>query len=410
MRVRNKTRWMALCVVTTVGLLAAACSSSSTPPAASSTKTVNIGALYDLTGSFSGLGIADLGGLKTAAADVNKGGGFVVNGTHYKIAITSVDGQSTSAGATAAVTQLVQNDGINIILGPDPSAEAITVQTLITPDHVLFMTLSGTVANNLLAQGANTPANQLVFNLSAPASFWGKYVVDAALKSDPSAKTATVSCTNLASQQPYLTGAVQELAAKGINVPSSQQITYAPTTTDFSSILTGIKAYHPDLYFAMCSTSATIQALATQSVGLGTVYGSGGLYTIGASVNVGTQGNNGGPLPFAYGVVNQGYPLPNGLPTSSFLAKYQQVNGTAPPVTAVENSTSYYAPLMALVAAMEKAGTVSNTSKIAKELVHVTGSGPVGSITFSSNHVAEIPFTSCRVVSGTVTCTKVPGT
>lgn len=398
-------------------LALAACGSSNNSTSSSSssgggntpTGVVKIGGIFDQTGPFAGLGQATLGGLKTAAADINKTG-FMVGGTKYTFDITSVDSQSTTAGATAAVTQIASDDSIQYVFGPDPSAEAVAVQTALNKYGALFFTQSGTVANNLLAQGVSSAPNSLTFAISATAATWGKYIADAIHTQYPDVKTASITCSNLASQQPYVTGTVQELQKFGITVPSDQIIQHDPTATDYTAILTKIKAYHPDIYIEQCDTTGTVTTVAKQMTQLGGV-SKIGMATIGAGASVALKDAVGGPLPFSFVFVASGYPAPDvpGNPLASYLAHYQEVNGAAAPASTLSNSYTYYAPLQALAAAMTKAGTVSDPAKIAAALGSISAKGPAGTLSFDSNHIANLPFTYCDVTNGTVSCKQVPG-
>jgi branched-chain amino acid transport system substrate-binding protein len=119
-------------VVVTATLAAAAslalagCSTGSSSGAADPSGgagTIQIGVIESETGAFSSIGIPEVQGARAAAAQINAAGGILGK----KVDLIVEDGQSTPQGAAAAATQLIQDDHVSAIVGPEATALALAV-------------------------------------------------------------------------------------------------------------------------------------------------------------------------------------------------------------------------------------------------------------------------------------------
>lgn len=93
---------------------------TSSDDAASTGKTgvLKIGAIHDLTGSGSVLGIAGVNGHKLAVNDINAAGGVVIGDTTYTLELIAYDCKSDPNEAISAMNRLVTVDDVAIIEGP----------------------------------------------------------------------------------------------------------------------------------------------------------------------------------------------------------------------------------------------------------------------------------------------------
>lgn len=87
------------------------------PALAGGEKVLKIGAVDSLTGWMAAGEQPTNDGAKLAAAWINDNGGITVGGVKYKIELISEDAKSAPEGMAAAVTKLVDKEGVKFIIG-----------------------------------------------------------------------------------------------------------------------------------------------------------------------------------------------------------------------------------------------------------------------------------------------------
>ena len=110
---RGLTRRKLLEVVGT-GAVAGAVSSILPAPAIASAPTLRIGYISPQTGALAPFAEADpfmLGKVREVLKD-----GLKVNGTNYKVEITAIDDQSNSDRSATSASQLINGNGVNLML------------------------------------------------------------------------------------------------------------------------------------------------------------------------------------------------------------------------------------------------------------------------------------------------------
>ncbi|MHB8244357.1 MAG: ABC transporter substrate-binding protein [Acidimicrobiales bacterium] len=132
------------------GLLLVACSSSS--PSGSSSGPIKIGIVADLTGPYSPIGQADLKMAKILVKEQNANGG--INGR--KIDLIALDGQTSPTTGLADVKQLIQQDHVVALLGPDFTSTAEVVFPYVDQQHIPTI-------GDLGGGNWNNPAPQYLF-------------------------------------------------------------------------------------------------------------------------------------------------------------------------------------------------------------------------------------------------------
>jgi branched-chain amino acid transport system substrate-binding protein len=367
------------------------------------TETLKIGGLYSQTGPFGDLGKSGWGGLQVAIKDVNADG-ITVGGTKYKIELTELDSQSKTDVTTANALQLSRDNGIKFVFGPDESADALVAQAQTFKQGAMYFTSSGSISDNLRNAGPSVAPNGFSWTISGSATAYGTALAKGVLKALPSSKSVAIMATNAKAIDAYVNATLATYQAAGVTIPNDHVYRFDPTTTDFTPILTRIKAYVPDTVYVLGSTGATNQAIAKQMVDLGNVGGS--LAVLGSGAAVAQKDAIGGPLPYPYfytAIGNSDFAAPTPA-HKTFLDRWKSVTGYEIPSAAPSQSAAYYAPLKALVAAMQKAGSVTDVDKIQTAMVSVSGDGPIGPISFSAAHRAKIALVTCQVKSGKVTC------
>ncbi len=384
--------------------LVAACS---TAPATDSnapttcTKTVTLGAVESLSGTYAALGATIIGSVAVAVHDVNEKG-FIVNGECYKFDLVQADAQSTPAGAALAATKVAQS-GAKFVFGPTETPEALGGQPGIKAAGAMWFTGSTVVAQSLLDGAYKT--DQLyanTFGVLEPAGVLSKDIATYAKVLLPDAKTAALLLPNAATAAPYVSFLTQYLKDQGITVVKSTL--YASTATDFTSDLTAIKALKPDILVTGTSSNVEVKTVASEMETLGGV-ARALMATIG-NPDIGLTGNNGKPLSFPFAYANSGSVNVVDKPQTlvDYLARFKDVTGAAVPDAYTNLSTTQWPAVQLLALAMSKAGTVTDVAKIQDALFQVSLTNDPGFpdkvLKVSPDHLLKYPDTVGVVING----------
>jgi branched-chain amino acid transport system substrate-binding protein len=111
---------------------------------AASAETLKLGVLATLSGAGTAWGISMQGAAELAAEDINSNGGLDVGGKKYMIQIVSYDDHYKAADALTATNRLIFDDGIKFIVGPLGSAPALAVLPVTTENKAVTMTMAFT--------------------------------------------------------------------------------------------------------------------------------------------------------------------------------------------------------------------------------------------------------------------------
>ncbi|GAB4370718.1 MAG: amino acid ABC transporter substrate-binding protein [Kiloniellaceae bacterium] len=87
--------------------------------------TIVLGSANSLTGKYSSNGIDTQNGYDFAIKRINEMGGVTVGGKQYKLAVKYYDDESTPARTAQLLERLIEQDGVQYILGPYSSATTI---------------------------------------------------------------------------------------------------------------------------------------------------------------------------------------------------------------------------------------------------------------------------------------------
>ena len=140
-------------------LSVAGCDSSTTSPA--SDKEIVIGGLFSLTGNWATLGVTSKAAMEVGIADVNTYLAAGNTGMHFTANI--VDTKLIPATSLAALTTM-KGAGIEIVIGPQSSAEVAALKSYADANSVLVVSQSST-AGTLAIAGDNifrlTPSDTL---------------------------------------------------------------------------------------------------------------------------------------------------------------------------------------------------------------------------------------------------------
>lgn len=370
----NRKRWIPMVAATLVVCLIAAGASASTRSTKHAQKTAifKIGHLTSLTGSISAFGVTLQQAFNLQVSQINAKGGFKVGNTQYKIAVTTVDDRSDQATSIAGATQLIRDDHINVIFGPiGPLAPAVAQLT--QQSHVIQFTASSASAAN-----AGTPGYKQLFAVLPDLNTRIRTTIEGIKVYAPHVKRIGIFAaddqTGAATVGP-LTTALKKAGYTVINA------VYPAGTSDLSAVATKLASQNPDLVLmGWLAQDRANQMKQIDAAG------------VSKSAPVFLYAGNGNECALAGGRQCIYDPLEPGDITAAHPPKALKAIGTAflaqTHTSKLPNTsqviTWYWDPLNLLIAAMQKAGTTTNTTKIAAALPTVEIHGVVGPVSFVS--------------------------
>ena len=317
---------------------------------AAQTDTLKIGVVSALSGPGSEWGLAQDGAAKIVAMEVNAKGGLKVGNKTYKIEVISYDDTYKAALAVSGVTRLIEQDKVKLVVGPMGSASTVAVKPLFENNKILA--IIGAYSEKVFDK--NT---KYMFRLFPTTIEYGTQIVAWLKKNRPGLKTVAEleanDETGWASQR-LLKGYYEN---EGYKFVASEL--FERNTKDFQPLLTRILATKPDIIELGSIPSATAGLVARQARELGfkgqfvKIGGPGVPQFVAAAGKEAAEGVIGYT---AADVTKQYY--------KDLEAKYAKV--LKPPMG--EFVVYFYDGVNMLMNAIQKAGTVSDTTKIAAAL------------------------------------------
>ena len=155
--------------------------------------TIILGSSISLTGKYATNGLHTQRGYDYAVKVINDAGGVKVGGKSYKLAVTYYDDESTPARGAQLAERLIQQDGVDYMLGPYSSGMTKAIAPVSEKFGVPMIEAEG-ASRSLFTQGykylfavlSTTPARMSVVNGSASKatatrSFVGSSTLSAAI-------------------------------------------------------------------------------------------------------------------------------------------------------------------------------------------------------------------------------------
>src|SRR5262245_5562162 len=199
---------------------------------------VRIGMSMPQTGSLGAGGQAALVALRLWVDDVNQRGGLL----NRKVELIAYDDQTNPANVPGIYTKLLDVDKVDLLIAPYGTVPTAPIMPMVKQRNLLLM-------GNFSFQVNAKVQHDMWFNNSPwnDASSWS----DGFMKAGVGAGAKSIAV--LAADQEFaqnLANGARELAKKA-NMKSVYDQNYPPTTTDFSSLVRGIRAAKPDMVFVM---------------------------------------------------------------------------------------------------------------------------------------------------------------
>jgi branched-chain amino acid transport system substrate-binding protein len=219
--------------------------------------TVKIGMSMPQTGSLGAGGQAALVALRLWVDDVNQRGGLL----NRKVELIAYDDQTNPANVPGIYTKLLDVDKVDLLIAPYGTVPTAPIMPMVKQRGLLLM-------GNFSFQVNAKVQHDMWFNNSPwnDASSWSDGFVRAGQKAG--AKTIAVLAADQEFAQNLANGA-RELSKKA-GLKSVYDQNYPPTTTDFSSLIRGIRAAKPEMVFVMSYPNDSVAIIrAVNEIGVG---------------------------------------------------------------------------------------------------------------------------------------------
>ena len=227
---------------------------------------VKVGLSMPQTGSLGAGGQAALLALRMWVEDVNKKGGLL----NRQVELIAYDDQTNPANVPGIYTKLLDVDKVDLLIAPYGTVPTAPIMPLVKQRGLLLM-------GNFSFQVNAKVQHDMWFN-NAPwndASSWSDGFIQAGQKLG--AKTIAVLAADNDFAQNLANGA--RALAKKAGIKSVYDQNYPPSTTDFSSLIRGVRASKPDMVFVMSYPNDSVAIMrAVNEIGVGSsvkIFGGG---------------------------------------------------------------------------------------------------------------------------------------
>lgn len=201
-------------------------------------KEIVLGGTMSLTGRFSFDGAWYKDGYELGIEDINKKGGLL----GCPVRLVLYDDKSDPTTAVSLYDKLITVDKVDVLVGPWTSGIVSSVATVAEKYKKLFVQ-GGGCANDIFTRGYKYVFNTMTavdFQHSQNIFEWAQ-----TLPSDQRPKTASLTYFNNVWAQGCAEGARNFAKKAGVKIVLDEA--YAPATTDFSPLVSKIKAAKPDM-------------------------------------------------------------------------------------------------------------------------------------------------------------------
>lgn len=199
---------------------------------------LRVGSALALTGDLAE-GVLTEQGYQFCVDTVNARGGVQVGGRRLTLSISYADDQSSPVTSARLVREF-SDEGIKLILGPYGSA-ATAADAAVAQSAGQVMIASAGADDTIFSHGYTQ-----VFGVQSPASSYASAIIDAVVsEARPGPKTLAVVSADDNFSQVVARFAVEDGQLLGLSV--FPLITFPASSTDLTSVVTRLRAEHPDL-------------------------------------------------------------------------------------------------------------------------------------------------------------------
>jgi branched-chain amino acid transport system substrate-binding protein len=215
--------------------------SFSAPAAIAQTKTIKLGASVQLSGSLANTGRYYRDAYNLAVAKINERGGVRIGGESAKLELVALDNQSDTNLSVRQYVQLLVREKVNFLLGPFASNFALD-DSSVAEKYQIPMVQGGGASTQIYSRGY-----KFIFGTLPAADNYFASTIEMLGKLDPKVKTVALLSADDSFDVSVANGTRKLLAAAGMKLVVDQK--YHENASDFSSLLTEVKAAQPDAVF-----------------------------------------------------------------------------------------------------------------------------------------------------------------
>jgi branched-chain amino acid transport system substrate-binding protein len=222
---------------TTLALLAAAVAAR--PAVAADAAPVTLGAAVQMTGALANTGRYYRDAYQLAVERINAKGGVTVGNEKRPLALKLYDNQSDVNLGVRQYVQLVTQDKVSFLLGPFSSNDALD-DSSVAEKYQIPMVQGGGASSQIFSRGY-----KYIFGTLPPADDYYDSTLKMLKKLSPAPKTAALVSADDSFDVSVAKGTRKLAAAAGLEIVVDKQ--YAEHSSEFSSILSLVKARQPDV-------------------------------------------------------------------------------------------------------------------------------------------------------------------
>jgi branched-chain amino acid transport system substrate-binding protein len=269
----------------TIGALIAGCTQQATPQAQSQQNAVRIGVIASLTGPASNVGTGMWQSAQLAAGEINAKGGIAMgpSGTKVPIQLIVGDDESTMAGGQTAVTKLITDDKVDLLVGGYSSGVTSAYEQTVAEYKVPFIV---TGASSPIITHRTDIDTSYIFHFCPTTDDYGQYtttfvdqVIRPAVNQNGSFPASRPFRLALLYQDTAFGKGVQAavnntITNNNLNIVLVSQQSFKMGESDFRTQLTAIKAANPDAVYlaAFPNEGAPAITQARRDIGLNTIF------------------------------------------------------------------------------------------------------------------------------------------
>ncbi|MEC7437342.1 MAG: amino acid ABC transporter substrate-binding protein, partial [Pseudomonadota bacterium] len=202
--------------------------------------TITLGSSISLTGKYATNGLHTQRGYDYAVKVINEAGGVKVGGKSYKLAVKYYDDESTPARGAQLAERLIQQDGVEYMLGPYSSGMTKAIAPVSEKFGVPMVEAEG-ASRSLFTQGYK----YLFAVLSTSEQYLATAIDFAAAKSsDPKGVRIALAFEGDPFSMDVRAGVMDKINEYGMKVVIDDQL--PADLSDMSTTLTKVKALKPD--------------------------------------------------------------------------------------------------------------------------------------------------------------------
>jgi branched-chain amino acid transport system substrate-binding protein len=203
--------------------------------------TIILGSSISLTGKYATNGLHTQRGYDYAVNMINENGGVTVGGKSYKLAVKYYDDESTPARGAQLAERLIQQDGVEYMLGPYSSGMTKAIAPVSEKFGVPMIEAEG-ASRSLFTQGYK----YLFAVLSTSEQYLATAIDMAAAKADdPSKVRVALAFEGDPFSMDVRAGVVDKIEEYGMQIIIDDQL--PADLSDMSTTLTRVKALRPDI-------------------------------------------------------------------------------------------------------------------------------------------------------------------